>query len=114
ELEVIVDHHVERDVDGVAVVAADIVEPAGDEAAEHRQPHAAGAAERADQRAGDDRAEIDSEQAEAEEQPVRELAEIVAQIGKHADPLTGRLDLTQSRRTPSRGGPATTATNRGL
>src|SRR6185295_8088660 len=66
-----------------AVVAAHIVEPAGEIAAEHGQPHAARAAERADQRAGDDRAEIDREQAEAEQQAVLDLVCTLREVAEH-------------------------------
>ena len=84
ELELVVDDDVERDVDDVAVVAAQIVEPALHVAAGGGQALAAGAAERADQRAGEDRAQIDRQHAEPEQEPVEDLAGIVAEIFEHA------------------------------
>ena len=76
----IVHDHVERDVDRVAVIAAQIVEPAGDIATGEGDAGAAGAAERAHQRAGEHGAEVDGKHAEAEQQSVDELFAVLAEV----------------------------------
>jgi hypothetical protein len=67
EFELIVDNHVEGDVDDVAVIAAQIVPPASRKAADERDSAAASAAQRPDQRAAQNRPEIDRKDAEAKQ-----------------------------------------------
>ena len=97
ELEVAVDHHVERDIDGVAIVAAHILEPAGEVPAEERSGPALPAppSERMIEPVMH-RAEIDREDAEAEEKPVEDLARRPArEILGHAVSGTAARGLTQ-------------------
>ncbi len=84
EFQVTVHHHVERDVDRVAVIAAQRVEPALHVSAGHGEAGAARAAERTNERAGQHCAEIDGKDAETEQQPVDDLAAVPGEIFVHA------------------------------
>src|SRR5262249_30203079 len=86
ELEMAVDHHVERDVDRVAIVAAQVIEPTLHVPAGHGKADAAGAAERANHGGSEHRTEIDSEHAETEQQPIDDLAAILRKMLEHVPP----------------------------
>src|SRR5262249_25224983 len=114
ELKLAVDDHVEGDVDDVAIVAAQVEEPALQVASDEGQSLAAGAAERAHQGAGEDRAEIDGEHAQAEQEPVQDLAGVLRKKVGHggfpaavktiaAAATSALLRRRQVQRTPAAG-----------